>query len=129
MTKLRRQVFSIILRVVIRTTSLLVLSLCCSVTTKMDERKKILFYIITHLVRSNLRRRRTLSLLLWYLGRSRRRIEEQRNFLAQASITLQQNFATMFLYFSGRAGREKVLDSAAPTTLVRRYARTARFAF
>lgn len=80
----------------------LVVVACCRSCVVMDEnrRKKILIYIITHLVRSNLRKRRIFSLILLHLGRSRRRIEEHRSFLARASITLQTNLAMVFSYIS-----------------------------
>ncbi len=74
----------------------------------MDEnRRRILIYIINHLVRSNFRKRRFFSLIQLLLGRSRRRMEEHRKFLTRTSITMQTNLAMVFSYLSNREPAER----------------------
>ena len=70
----------------------------------MDEegRRKLAVYAICQLRRSCLQRRRMVALLLHHMGRCRRQIEEHRNFLRQAEITMRQNLAAILSFFAAR---------------------------
>ena len=69
----------------------------------MDEerRRKLIIFIVNKLIRSNLRRRQMVSILLHYIGRRRRQIAHQ-NFLAQTEIAMRQNLTAILSYFSTR---------------------------
>lgn len=72
-----------------------------------ERRKKLSICILTNIIRSKIRRRKILSLVLLLLGRSKRRIEEHRNFLAESTITMQRLLVPVLTYFSARDVSER----------------------
>ena len=70
----------------------------------MDEERerKLIIYALSKLRRSCLHRRRVIALILQYMGRRRRLLEERRNFLRRAEITMRQNLAAILSFFATR---------------------------
>ena len=67
----------------------------------MDEqkRKKLTIYILRQLIRSGLRRRRMLSLILYIKRRQQHRIEQYENLIQQNRINFQENLMHAMAYF------------------------------
>ena len=76
----------------------------------MDENRRkrdILINVISRLKHSNLRRRRLIALIHYYIRCNCRRIQEHRNFLRHVSISIHRNVATCLSYLSAREPTER----------------------
>ena len=70
----------------------------------MDEERerKLIIYALSKLRRSCLHRRRVIALILQYMGRRRRLLEERRNFLRRGEIMMRQNLAAILSFLPTR---------------------------